>query len=191
MNKILLIILILSAGLFAQTAEIKTSKGTIKIELYGDKSPLTVANFINLANRGFYNNTKVHRVINDLAVQMGDPTGTGRGGPGYNFPDETSNGLKHDAAGVVSMVNTGPNTNGSQFFISINAIPWYNGKHTIFGKVTDGIDLIRSLKKNDKIISIKISGNVPKQVKDQQSQIDEWNRILDKQFPNLKPATPL
>lgn len=189
--KTILLFILFSTSLFSQTATIKTQKGSIKIKLYGDKSPLTVANFVNLAYRGFYNNTNVHRVINDLAVQMGDPTGTGRGGPGYKFPDETSNGLKHDKEGTVSMVNTGPNTNGSQFFISVNPIPWYNGKHTVFGLVESGMDIVKNLKKSDKVVSIEISGAIPKKVKEMQPKIDEWNKILNENFPELEPAKKL
>lgn len=194
MKKFILIISIflLSSLAFSQLkAEITTSKGTIQIQLYAEQSPLAAANFVNLAMRGYYDNTKVHRVVADLAIQMGDPSGTGRGGPGYTFPDELNNGLKHNAAGIISMVNTGPNTNGSQFFICTNPIAWYDGKHTIFAKVVSGLDVVRKLSKNDLIKSIKITGEIPKAVKDQKAKIDKWNKILDSKFPNLKPAPNL
>ena len=119
-------------------ATIETTKGTIVIELYKDEAPKTVANFIKLAKQGFYNGIIFHRVIPGFMVQTGDPTGTGMGGPGYTFEDEFSPTLTHDGPGVVSMANAGPNTNGSQFFITLAATPWLNGKHTIFGRVVEG-----------------------------------------------------
>ena len=119
-------------------ATIETTKGTIVIELYKDEAPKTVANFIKLAKQGFYDGIIFHRVIPGFMIQTGDPTGTGRGGPGYTFEDEFSPNLTHDGLGVVSMANAGPNTNGSQFFITLAATPWLNGKHAIFGRVIDG-----------------------------------------------------
>ena len=119
-------------------ATIQTSLGTIRIELYQDKAPRTVANFIKLAKQGFYHGVIFHRVIPGFMIQTGDPTGTGRGGPGYRFEDEFAPDLKHDGPGVVSMANAGPNTNGSQFFITLAATPWLDGKHTIFGRVIEG-----------------------------------------------------
>jgi len=120
------------------TATIDTTKGKIVIELYATEAPKTVANFVKLAKQGFYNGIIFHRVIPGFMIQTGDPTGTGRGGPGYAFEDEFSPNLKHDGPGVVSMANAGPNTNGSQFFITLAATPWLNGRHTIFGRVVDG-----------------------------------------------------
>ena len=119
-------------------AVIETSKGRIVIELYQDEAPKTVANFVKLVKQGFYNGIIFHRVIPGFMVQTGDPTGTGRGGPGYTFPDEIAPALHHDGSGVVSMANAGPNTNGSQFFITLAATPWLDGKHAIFGHVVDG-----------------------------------------------------
>jgi len=119
-------------------ATIETSKGAIVIELYGDKAPKTVENFVKLAKDGFYHGVLFHRVIPGFMVQTGDPTGTGRGGPGYTFEDEISPDLRHDGPGVVSMANRGPDTNGSQFFITLAATPWLDGKHTIFGRVLEG-----------------------------------------------------
>jgi peptidyl-prolyl cis-trans isomerase A (cyclophilin A) len=119
-------------------ATIETGKGTIVIELYNDQAPKTVANFIKLANQGFYNGIIFHRVIPGFMVQTGDPTGTGRGGPGYTFADEFSPTLRHEGPGVLSMANAGPNTNGSQFFITLAATPWLDGKHAIFGRVVEG-----------------------------------------------------
>ncbi|MBI4343059.1 MAG: peptidylprolyl isomerase [Candidatus Omnitrophica bacterium] len=132
-------------------AVIDTSKGRIVIELYQDKAPKTVANFVKLATQGFYNGIIFHRVIPDFMVQTGDPTGTGRGGPGYTFADEFSPDLHHDGPGVVSMANAGPNTNGSQFFITLAPTPWLDGKHTVFGRVLEGqsvVDQIVAMPRN-------------------------------------------
>ena len=123
-------------------ANIQTSKGTIVVELYKDLAPKTVENFITLAKKGFYNGIIFHRVIPGFMVQTGDPTGTGTGGPGYTFPDEFGKGLKHETAGILSMANRGPNTNGSQFFITLAPTPWLDGKHAIFGHVIQGQDVV-------------------------------------------------
>ena len=128
-------------------ATIETDQGTIVIELYKDKAPKTVENFVTLANKGFYNGIIFHRVIPGFMIQTGDPTGTGRGGPGYTFADEFGPGLKHTGAGILSMANAGPNTNGSQFFITLAATPWLDGKHAIFGKVVEGMDVVRKIGK--------------------------------------------
>jgi len=127
------------------TATIETSKGRIVIELYRDEAPRTVENFVTLAKQGFYNGIVFHRVIPGFMIQTGDPTGTGRGGPGYTFDDEFSPALRHDGPGVVSMANAGPNTNGSQFFITLAATPWLDGKHTVFGRVVEGQDVAEQI----------------------------------------------
>ena len=121
-------------------AHIKTNKGTIKLNLFYDQVPLTVSNFVNLANRGYYNNLKFHRVIDDFMIQTGCPLGTGTGGPGYDFEDEFHDSLKHDKPGVLSMANAGPGTNGSQFFITHVETPWLDNNHSIFGQVIDDDD---------------------------------------------------
>src|SRR6188768_3275267 len=139
------------------TATFDTARGPIKIELYPDKAPLTVANFVNLAQRGFYDGLSFHRVIPDFMIQGGCPEGSGRGGPGYKFEDETTNGVRHER-GVLSMANAGPNTNGSQFFITHIATPWLDGKHTVFGKVLEGLDVVDSVAGGDAINSVKIEG---------------------------------
>ena len=126
-------------------AVIETSKGRIVIELYQDKAPKTVANFIKLAKAGFYTGVIFHRVIPDFMIQTGDPTGTGRGGSRYQLDDEIVPGLRHDGPGVVSMANAGTNTNGSQFFITLAPTPWLNGKHTIFGRVLEGQDVVAAI----------------------------------------------
>ena len=123
-------------------ATFQTGKGDIVIELYADKVPNTVNNFVFLARDGFYDNTKFHRVIESFMAQGGDPEGTGRGGPGYKFADEFHHELRHDTAGILSMANAGPNTNGSQFFITFTPTPHLDGKHTVFGKVVEGMEVL-------------------------------------------------
>jgi cyclophilin family peptidyl-prolyl cis-trans isomerase len=131
------------------TARIKTEKGDMVVELYADRAPLTVENFVNLARAGFYDGTTFHRVIAGFMAQGGDPTGTGTGGPGYQFGDEFHPSLRHDAAGVLSMANAGPGTNGSQFFITHGPTPHLDDRHTVFGKVTSGLDVLRSIRERD------------------------------------------
>ena len=126
-------------------ATIETDKGTIVVELYQDKAPKTVENFEKLVNKGFYNGIIFHRVIPGFMIQTGDPTGTGRGGPGYQFADEFGPGLTHSGPGILSMANAGPNTNGSQFFITLAATPWLDGKHAIFGKVVEGQPVVDAI----------------------------------------------
>lgn len=133
-------------------ATFKTSRGDIRITLFADKAPNTVNNFVFLARDGFYDGTTFHRVIEDFMVQGGDPTGTGRGGPGYKFNDEKSAlGMKHDGPGVLSMANAGVNTNGSQFFLTHVATPWLDGKHAVFGKVADkeSLDVLMKIRVRD------------------------------------------
>lgn len=129
-------------------AVLHTEKGDLTVELYAADAPMTVENFINLAKEGFYDGTTFHRVIPDFMAQGGDPTGTGRGGPGYTFRDEFSS-RRHDSKGVLSMANAGPNTNGSQFFITFAATPHLDGKHTVFGKVVDGTDVLDRISERD------------------------------------------
>jgi cyclophilin family peptidyl-prolyl cis-trans isomerase len=130
-------------------AIIRTAKGDIRVQLFADKAPNTVNNFVFLARQGFYDNTTFHRVIQDFMAQGGDPTGTGGGGPGYKFGDEVNSGLKFDQPGLLAMANSGPGTNGSQFFITFVPTTWLNGKHTIFGKVVEGLDVALSLRIRD------------------------------------------
>ncbi len=166
-------------------AIIKTSKGEIKLELYGDKVPVTVANFVNLAQRGYYDGLKFHRVIDNFMVQGGDPTGTGSGGPGYKFEDEFDPSLRHDGPGVLSMANAGPGTNGSQFFITHVETGWLNGKHSVFGKVVSGQDVVNAIAGGDTMEKVTIEGDTaalfanPK-VK---AKVEGWNKILDQKFP--------
>ncbi|MDE0633494.1 MAG: peptidylprolyl isomerase [Caldilineaceae bacterium] len=130
-------------------AVFKTEKGDMRVKLFAEEAPVTVNNFVFLARDGFYNDTHFHRVLQDFMAQGGDPTNTGAGGPGYQFQDETVAGLQFDRAGLLAMANAGPNTNGSQFFITFAETPWLNGNHTIFGEVVDGMDVLFSLSLRD------------------------------------------
>jgi len=131
------------------TATISTDKGDMVVELFADKTPKTVNNFVFLAREGFYDGTIFHRVIADFMVQGGDPTGTGRGGPGYRFADEFHPSLKHNKPGILSMANAGAGTNGSQFFITHVPTPWLDGKHSVFGQITSGMDVLMSIPPRD------------------------------------------
>ena len=130
-------------------AHMETDKGTMVIELFADKTPVTVNSFVFLAREGFYDGVIFHRVINDFMVQGGDPTGTGRGGPGYKFKDEFHSSLKHDKRGILSMANAGPGTNGSQFFITHGPTPHLDNRHSVFGQVVDGLDVLMSIPERD------------------------------------------
>ncbi len=138
------------------TATIETDRGTIKLELYGDKVPKTVANFKSLADKGFYDGLVFHRVIPDFMIQTGCPKGTGTGDAGYKFDDEFHPDLRHDGPGVLSMANAGPNTNGSQFFITHVATPWLDGMHSVFGRVTEGQDVVDAIQQGDKMVKVTV-----------------------------------
>ncbi len=158
---------------------LSTSKGDISATLYASKAPMTVANFLNLAKRGYYNGLTFHRVIPNFMIQGGDPRGTGTGGPGYRFADEIHPQLVHDGPGVFSMANAGPGTNGSQFFVTHKDTPWLNGKHTVFGKVSKGQDVVNKIAKGDTIKGIKILGSTDALFAAQKQNIDKWNAVLD------------
>jgi cyclophilin family peptidyl-prolyl cis-trans isomerase len=130
-------------------ARFKTQRGEFTVELFASDAPLTVENFVNLARSGFYDGTTFHRVIPGFMAQGGDPTGTGRGGPGYTFGDEFSPSRRHDGPGVLSMANAGPGTNGSQFFITFGPTPHLDGRHSVFGRVAEGMEVVRSLRERD------------------------------------------
>lgn len=170
-------------GIFAV---METSRGTILLELYYQKTPLTVCNFIGLAEgtldvtkgKRFYNGLIFHRVINDFMIQGGDPKGNGTGGPGYKFPDEFDSSLKHDVPGTLSMANSGPGSNGSQFFITHVPTPWLDGKHTVFGRVIDGQAVVNAITQGDTIVSVKIErrGDAAKAFGTTQA---DFNRLLE------------
>ena len=159
---------------------VKTDQGDIEGVLYPSKAPVTVANFLNLAKRGYYNGLNFHRVIPDFMIQGGCPEGLGSGGPGYRFEDECTPELKHDKPGIFSMANAGPGTNGSQFFITHVPTPWLDGKHTVFGHVTKGQDIVNAVKQGDKIKSIEILDATDDLFAAQSKRLEEWNAILDK-----------
>ena len=159
---------------------INTNKGTIKLNLFYNEAPITVANFINLSKRGFYNNLSFHRVIDDFMIQGGCPLGTGTGGPGYQFNDEFHPDKKHDKPGILSMANAGPGTNGSQFFITHIATPWLDNNHTVFGEISDSNDqnVVNSIVQGDTINDIEVVDNLPNNEKIN-DHLKAWNKILD------------
>jgi peptidyl-prolyl cis-trans isomerase B (cyclophilin B) len=140
-----------------KVATIVTNRGTIRVELFADKTPKTVANFEKLAGQGFYNGLKFHRVIADFMIQTGCPSGTGAGGPGYMFADEFHPELRHSGPGILSMANRGPNTNGSQFFITHVATPWLDNKHSVFGRVIEGQDVVDAIKQGDEMTQVTVT----------------------------------
>ncbi|MFN3333457.1 MAG: peptidylprolyl isomerase [Caldilinea sp.] len=139
------------------TVTMETNRGPIVLELYPEHAPKTVNNFVFLAKEGFYDGVSFHRVIADFVIQGGDPTGTGRGGPGYKFEDEVKNNPLRHETGVISMANAGPNTNGSQFFITHSPQPHLDGKHTVFGKVTSSMDVVNAIRQGDKMIKVVVT----------------------------------
>jgi len=160
--------------------KIKTDKGDIEITLLASKTPVTVANFLNLASKKYYDGLTFHRVIPDFMVQGGDPTGTGGGGPGYKFEDEFVSDLKFDKPGLLAMANAGPRTNGSQFFITHVPTAWLNQKHTIFGVTTKGQDIVNAIKQGDKITGIEILDPTDELFAAQSARIKEWSGSLKK-----------
>jgi peptidyl-prolyl cis-trans isomerase B (cyclophilin B) len=163
-------------------ATIKTEKGTIHLTLYASKTPLTVANFVNLAQHGFYNNLKFHRVIEDFMIQGGCPKGNGAGGPGYKFRDEFVKDLRHDKPGVLSMANAGPGTNGSQFFITHVPTPWLDDHHTVFGEVVGPEDMtvVNSITQGDRMDAVEIEGDTSEILGEMRENVDKWNSKLEK-----------
>ena len=161
-------------------ATIKTTRGDIILDLFQDKAELTVANFVNLSQKGFYNNLTFHRVIEDFMIQGGCPIGTGTGDPGYKFKDEFHQDLKHDQPGMLSMANSGPNTNGSQFFITHVATPWLNKKHSVFGRVSgsDSQKVVDSIRQDDVIEAIETDDDIEFDL-DVQKSVDGWNKIIN------------
>lgn len=167
-------------------ATIVTFKGDIRLVLYPEDAPVTVANFCNLAQRGYYDGLRFHRVIKDFMIQGGCPQGTGSGSPGYKFKDECTPNRKHDGPGVLSMANSGPATNGSQFFVTHKETPWLDGKHTVFGRVEKGQDVVNAIAQNDAIRTIRIEGDTKAVFEKAKAELDEWNKTLDRGFPKRK-----
>lgn len=167
---------------------IQTSKGDIKIKLFTEKTPLTTANFINLATKGYYDGLNFHRVIADFMIQGGCPSGTGTGGPGYNFKDECDPSLKHEKGGILSMANAGPGTNGSQFFITHVATPWLDGNHTVFGEVLGDadMDVVNSIQQGDTINTMTVEGDYAAVLENMKESVEAWNAVLDQNFDHLK-----
>lgn len=185
-------LMIMMAGVISYSREYKmkvkimTEKGDININLLPEKSPITVANFVNLAKKGYYDGLKFHRVIDNFMAQGGDPAGTGAGGPGYQFEDEVNNGLNFSKAGKLAMANAGPGTNGSQFFITTVPTEWLNGNHTIFGEVVsdDDLKVVKKLSNGDVMKKVVVEGDVDAFLKTQKNRVDSWNKTLKQNFPN-------
>jgi peptidyl-prolyl cis-trans isomerase B (cyclophilin B) len=163
-------------------ATIHTNKGPIRLKLFAAETPYTVANFVNLAQHGFYKNNQFHRVISNFMIQGGCPEGSGRGGPGYRFQDEFTPSLRHDRAGILSMANAGPETNGSQFFITHGPTPHLDGKHSVFGVAVDqkDQDVVNAIRQNDKIEDITIEGDTKDLFAKTADKVAEWNKVLEK-----------
>ena len=164
------------------TATFNTDRGPIRLRLFADKAPVTVASFVNLVQNGYYNGLNFHRVIPDFMIQGGCPNGTGTGGPGYKFEDECRSDLRHDKPGVFSMANAGPRTNGSQFFITHVPTPWLDGKHTVFGEVVGAEDqaVVNAIRQGDSIQSVTIEGDASALLEAQKARVAEWNQALAK-----------
>lgn len=160
------------------TATFHTARGPIQVALHAEQAPLTVANFVNLVRRKYYDGLNFHRVIADFMIQGGCPQGRGTGGPGYRFEDEVGTGLSHKR-GVLSMANAGPRTNGSQFFITHVDTPWLDGKHTVFGTVLSGQEVVDSIKTGDAIEKITLEGDVDAVLAAKAERVAEWNKLLD------------
>ncbi|WP_266169071.1 peptidylprolyl isomerase [Dyella subtropica] len=160
---------------------LNTNRGPIHLRLHDDKTPVTVASFVNLARRGYYDGLSFHRVIPDFMIQGGCPEGSGRGGPGYKFEDEFNASLRHDKPGVLSMANAGPRTNGSQFFITHGATPWLDGKHSVFGEVLGAEDqaVVDAIRQDDVIEKVIVEGDVDALLDAQADRVKEWNAVLD------------
>lgn len=166
---------------------INTNKGEINLHLFAEQTPKTVANFVNLIQRNYYDGLTFHRVLADFMVQGGCPYGSGTGGPGYNFEDEFNDDLCHDKPGILSMANAGPGTNGSQFFITHVPTPWLDNHHTVFGAVMSDsdMDVVNSIAQGDTIETITITGDPAMLLEQNKESISQWNSDIDKAFPNL------
>ena len=183
--------LLIGAGItstygYSQTlvAVIDTSKGEIRVKLNDRAAPTSVANFANLAQRGFYDGLNFHRLERNFMVQGGDPDGNGTGGPGYQFQGEVN--LRHNQPGIISMANSGPGTDGSQFFLTHLATPHLNGLHSVFGVVSEGLPVVQLLRKGDIINSIAIEGDLSSLFEKRKDKLEQWNDVLDANFSNLR-----
>ncbi len=170
-------------------ATLKTEKGDIKVKIYASKTPVTAANFLNLALRDYYDGVTFHRVEEDFIIQSGDPSGTGRGGPGYFIANEIAEGLKHDRAGILSMARKlEPDTNGSQFFVTLGPTPHLDGAYSIFGEVLEGMDVVESIEPGDRILDVEVHGSTDALFATLEERIEEWNAILDERAKAQKAA---
>ncbi|MBV9104704.1 MAG: peptidylprolyl isomerase [Verrucomicrobia bacterium] len=173
---------------------IRTAKGDIQATLFPSKAPVTAASFLNLATRKFYDGLTFHRVVPRFVIQGGDPLGTGSGGPGYHFENEVHDSLSHVKVGAVAMANAGPNTNGSQFYVTINPlkqehVKMLDGNYSIFGQVTNGLDVATKIVQGDKIYSIDVLDSTEELFAEQKTRLKQWNKILDQKFgKKLSPA---
>jgi peptidyl-prolyl cis-trans isomerase B (cyclophilin B) len=174
------------AGAQELMATITTNKGIIELQLQERIAPTSVANFVNLALRGFYDGLEFHRVERNFMIQGGDHLGTGAGDPGYRFGGELT--LRHNRAGILSTANKGPGTDGSQFFITHVPVPHLDGKHSVFGQVIRGQDVVNSITRGDDIQSVVITGDISTLWRRKRADLERWNQVLDEQFPDLKPA---
>jgi peptidyl-prolyl cis-trans isomerase B (cyclophilin B) len=186
-----IIVLLIGTGItstygYSQTlfAVIDTSKGEIRVKLNDRAAPTSVANFANLAQRGFYDGLNFHRLERNFMVQGGDPDGNGTGGPGYQFQGEVN--LRHNQPGIISMANSGPGTDGSQFFLTHLATPHLNGLHSVFGVVSEGLPVVQLLRKGDIINSIAIEGDLSSLFEKRKDKLEQWNDVLDVNFTNLR-----
>lgn len=182
------LLLVMSSTTLAQelSALIETNKGNIQIQFNERAAPTSVANFVNLSLRGFYDGLTFHRVENRFMVQGGDPLGTGSGSPGYRFQGETN--LRHNRPGILSTANAGPGTDGSQFFITHVPTPHLDGLHSVFGVVSDGMQVVNQIRRGDRIIKVTIQGDISELWSRKADDLARWNSILDEGFPDLKPA---
>ena len=168
-------------------AIIHTPKGDIHISLFQDKTPITVASFVNLAQSGFYTSNQFHRVVSNFVIQGGCPTGNGTGNPGYRFGDEFDATLRHNQAGILSMANSGPETNGSQFFITLGPTPHLDDLHSVFGLATD-LTVVNQITQDDVITSIEIHDDTSPLLEQQKDHINQWNQAINQAFPHLQTA---
>ena len=188
---LLLVVIVLAGPAWAHAQELSalivTNRGDIEVSLNDRAAPTTVANFVNLAQRGFYDGLTFHRVEARFMVQTGDPLGDGTGGPGYRFSGETN--LRHNRPGILSTANAGPGTDGSQFFITHVPTPHLDGRHSVFGAVTRGMDVVNVIRRGDVIESITIQGDASAVLERRRSDVERWNRVLDEEHPRLRPST--